>query len=269
MSGLCCPAQSLTPHLFYFSSFLSKKTPIIHGIGGVKKKLTMPLSKTSDKTYITIMMVAIVFMNIIIAVVPVTNSVIVDSGTGVTWHRLTWFYGRWYQYDRIPDNEYNNFGGLYDFADGFSIVIPILFSIAILLPFIGVFFIGKNKWDSILFQRIFASLITAGSIAGIIATVFFGLFYAKQTADPNMQLFIAFYVAAIYFVSLFFLSLKPIVVSNQKPKPVMTPPPPQEGELMDEEKKLAKKRKFFDHIDEIEETATKNVAGYLVPFFTL
>ena len=216
-------------------------------------KLTMSLDKTSDKRYIIIMMAVVVFASIAVALVPTTYNQW-DEGT-INWHRSSWFYGGYFQYDRIPDNDIDNIYGQYSSADGFSLAIPILMGIALVLPSISVFFIGKNRWQSFTFQRIFASLITLGSIMGIISTVLFGIFSVKQTADPYMTLYIGFYVSAVYFGLLFIASLLPIITSNQIPKPKITPPPPQEGELMDEEKKLKKKRKLFEHLEEIEETA--------------
>lgn len=211
----------------------------------------MPLGKTRDKTYITIMMLAIIFTSICIGFIPFTNS-IWDEGD-ITWHKFTWSCGGWHQYDRIDDNEYEDSYGFYDLTDGYSAVITTLFIIAIVLPFIAVFFIGKNRWQSFIFQRVFGSIITLGAIAGILATIFFGLFYMKQTVDPYMELYIGFFVSSIYYPCLFIMSIKPIITSNQIPKPVITPPPPQEGQLSPEEKKDAIRRQLFHHVDDIKE----------------
>ncbi|MHA1155306.1 MAG: hypothetical protein ACTSQK_04285 [Candidatus Heimdallarchaeota archaeon] len=213
--------------------------------------MTMPLEKTRDKTYITIMLVAIFFCSICIGFIPFTNS-IWDDGA-ITWHKFTWSIGGWYQYDRIDDNAFDNIGGFYDSTDGYSVAIIILFLIAIALPLIAVFLIGKNKWQSFTFQRVFASIIALGAVAGILATIFFGLFYSKQTVDPTMKFYIGFYIAAIYYPCLLIASIKPIVTSNQKPKPVITPGPPQEGQLFPEKKKDAMRRQLFHHVDDIKE----------------
>ncbi len=197
------------------------------------------------------MLAAIIFTSICIGAVPFTHSNWNDGN--VTWHRSTWSVGAWFQYDRIDDNEYDNFSGIYDSTDGYSIAIVILFAIAIILPFIAVFFIGKNRWQSFTFQRIFASMITVGAIAGVLATIFFGLFYGKQTVDPNMKFYIGFYIAAIYYPCLLVMSIKPIITSNQIPKPVITPPPHQEGQLLPQKKKDVIRRQLFQHVDDIKE----------------
>lgn len=198
-------------------------------------------------------MLAIIFLiSACVIGVPFTHSIWNDGN--VTWHRSTWSIGAWKQYDRIDDNEYENIFGFYDSTDGYSVAIIILFVIAIILPFCAVFFIGKNKWQSFTFQRVFASILTIGVIAGILATIFFGVFYSKQTADPYMKFYIGFYVSAICYPGLLIMSIKSIIISNQIPKPIITPAPPQEGLLLPENKKDAIRRQLFHHIDDIKES---------------
>ncbi len=197
------------------------------------------------------MLSIIIFTSICLCGVPFTHS-IWDDGN-VTWHRSTWSFGTWAQYDRIPENEYENFGGFYDLNDGYSVAIIFLFVIAIIFPLASVFFVGRNKRQSFTLQRVFASLLTIGAIAGILATIFFGLFFSKQTADPFMKLYIGFYVSAISFPCLLIMSVKTIIVSNQIPKPTITPAPHQEGQLFPEKKKDAIRRQLFHHIDDIKD----------------
>ncbi|MFW9922392.1 MAG: hypothetical protein ACFFDW_03785 [Candidatus Thorarchaeota archaeon] len=211
--------------------------------------MAVSIEKHRDKTYIIILMALIIFLNIAILVIPFTFSVFDKSG--VTWNRTIWFYGAWFEFDRIEETQ--DFGGIWTDLPGYSVAIGIIILVAIVFTTVAIFFTGKNKWRNPTIQRIGAIFVETGAILGFIGTMLFWRFGQIQTFDLTMQYYIGFYVAVIYFPLIMVLNFRSIIVSNQLPKPKETPPPSQEGILMDEGKKIRKKRQLFKHIDDIQE----------------
>lgn len=211
--------------------------------------------KFRDRTYLIILFSFIGLSNFCIIVFPFAHSEITDI-EGVTWRTDVWFAGFWHKYDRLATENTDEGGGWWTLND-YRIEIMILVLTGILIIFGSIFFTGRNRWRSFKVQRIGGAFMLIGSILGFIGIMLFIRFLHNQSFDPLLKLHYGFYYAAVYFPLIMLASIYAMIKSVQLPIPEKKPAPPQEGILMSEDKKDAKRRKFFESIDDINEEADR------------
>ncbi len=214
--------------------------------------MTVSVERFRDRTYLIILFSIIVLSNFCIIAFPFAHSEYTDE-EDITWRTDVWFAGLWHTYDRL-DEDSDEGGGWWTLPD-YKIEILILVLTGLVVIFASIFFTGRNKWRSFTLQRISGAFMFLSSALGFIGTFLFFRFLNNQSFDPLLELEYGFYYAVVYFPLLMAASIYAMVKSVQLPIPEITPPPPQEGILISEEKKDAKRRKLFQHLDDIEEEA--------------
>ncbi len=192
----------------------------------------------------------VVLSNFCIIAFPFAHSKYTDE-EDITWRIDVSFAGLWHTYDRIDED--SDEGVAWWSLPDYKIEILVLVLTGFVVIFASIFFTGRNKWRSFKLQRISSTFMLFGSIIGFIGTMLFFRFLNNQSFDPLLELQYGFYYAAVYFPLLMAASIYAMVKSVQLPIPEITPPPTQEGILISEEKKDAKRRKLFEHLDDIKE----------------